>query len=116
MLEASRIAKESGFDDASCQSIATVVSELARNIVKYAGTGQLIIRPLQKGRLIGIEIEAQDRGPGIEDVRRVMKDGFSSGGTLGLGLPSVRRLMDDFKIESRSGGGTSVVARKWRRQ
>lgn len=94
--------------------IATAVSELARNIVKYAGKGEIIIAPVQKGYRVGIEIIAQDRGPGMLNVEQAMTDHFSSGGTLGLGLPGVKRMMDEFEINSVLEQGTRVAIKKWR--
>ena len=107
--------KEFGFDEASCHLLATVAVELARNILKYAGTGHLLVRSLSEGGREGIEIQAKDRGPGIANVEEALVDGFSSGGTLGLGLPGIRRIMDELEIESSPQGGTCIVARKWQR-
>ena len=93
--------------------IATTVSELARNILKYAGSGEICLRRVKKIGGRGIEIEATDRGPGIEDCDVAMQDHFSTSGTLGLGLPAVKRMMDEFSLESTPGEGTRVTARKW---
>ena len=93
--------------------IATAVSELARNILKYAVSGEIRLRQVDGPSGRGIEIEAVDRGPGIEDPEAAMRDHFSSGGTLGLGLPGVRRMMDEFSLESTPGEGTRVTAVKW---
>ena len=113
VMEASRLAREMGFGPQEAQAISTAVSELARNILKYAGTGEVAIEEAQSGRRMGIQIIARDRGPGIADVEAAMQDHFSSGGTLGLGLPGVKRMMDDFEIDSAPGRGTRVVIRKW---
>jgi serine/threonine-protein kinase RsbT len=102
-----------GFDETPSRLIATAVSELARNILKYAGTGEIRLRQVEGRSGRGIEIEAVDRGPGIEDLEAAMRDHFSSGGTLGLGLPGVRRMMDEFSLESTPGEGTRVTAVKW---
>ncbi len=114
VIEVSRFARELGFSANDVQSISTAASELVRNILKYAGNGQLTIKEFRtaNGRS-GIEITVSDRGPGIEDLDAAMQDHFSSAGTLGLGLPGVKRMMDDFEIESEPGKGTRVVVRKY---
>ena len=114
ILEAKRIANLLGFEEGATQMIATAVSELARNILKYAHKGEVIITPLQQGLRSGIEIIAQDRGPGIKDVEQALADHFSSSGTLGLGLPGVKRMMDEFEIHSQLAEGTKVTIKKWR--
>ena len=113
VLESTLYAREAGFDEAPSRMIATAVSELVRNILKYAGTGELRLRRVKGMGCRGIEIEALDRGPGIVDCEAAMRDHFSSGGTLGMGLPGVKRLMDEFSLESTPGEGTRVTARKW---
>jgi len=113
VLESTLYARETGFDETPSRLIATAVSELARNILKYAGTGEVRLRQVQKTRGRGIEIEAIDHGPGIADCEAAMEDHFSSSGTLGLGLPGVKRMMDEFSLESEPGQGTRVTARKW---
>ena len=95
--------------------IVTAVSELARNIIKYATRGEVSIDRIVKDFHVGIEIVARDRGPGISDIEQAIADNYSSGGTLGLGLPGVRRMMDEFEIQSAEGKGTMVRIRKWRR-
>ena len=112
-LETTQYSLAAGFDETPSRMIATAVSELARNILKYAGTGEIRLRQVEGRRGRGVEIEAVDRGPGIEDSEEAMRDHFSSGGTLGLGLPGVRRLMDEFSLESTPGEGTRVTAVKW---
>lgn len=113
IMETERIAKEIGFDTNTAKMITTAVSELARNIIKYAGKGKIIITPLDEELRTGIEITCQDTGPGIANLEEAMQDAFSSSGTLGLGLPGVKRLMDDFEISSTVGKGTKVVIKKW---
>jgi serine/threonine-protein kinase RsbT len=93
--------------------IATAISELARNIVSYARQGEIRLISQNSGKP-GIVIVASDNGPGIEDIRQAMRDGFSSSGSLGLGLPGVRRLVDEFEIASERGKGTTVIAKKWK--
>ena len=113
VLEVSRSAREAGFDRVGCASLSTAASELGRNILKYAVRGELHISPLQRTGRSGLEIVARDRGPGIADVDAALTDHHSTGGTLGLGLPGVRRLMDHFDIETQPGRGTSVTIRKY---
>ncbi len=113
-LEASSAAMGADLDRAAQQMFATAVSELARNIVKYAGTGEIRISEVRTGGRVGVEATARDRGLGIPDVELAMIDSYSTGGTLGLGLPGVRRMMDEFEIDSSPGSGTRVRIRKWR--
>jgi serine/threonine-protein kinase RsbT len=113
VLESTLYSRKAGFDETPSRMIATAVSELVRNILKYAGSGELRLRQVKEPGRRGIEIEVVDRGPGIADCEAAMDDHFSSGGTLGLGLPGVRRMMDEFSLESTPGEGTRVTARKW---
>jgi anti-sigma regulatory factor (Ser/Thr protein kinase) len=108
-------ARKGGLDPMQVSAVATATSELARNIVKYAGTGNLAVSRIDDGEVVGIRIVASDRGPGIENVDSALSDHYSTGGTLGLGLPGVRRLMDEVKIETTSGRGTKVTATLWTR-
>lgn len=115
VMTARYLAAEAGFDETNQVLIATAASELATNIVKYAKEGEVILKIIQRDRRLGIEIIARDDGPGIRDIEQVMQDNFStSKGSLGLGLPSVQRIMDEFKIESQPEHGTIVSALKWR--
>ncbi len=113
ILHANRISQTAQFETVDQSRIATAVSELARNILKYAGHGQIVLRQVRAQGGRGIEIVAGDQGPGIADKDRALSDHFSSGGTLGLGLPGVKRLMDEFSLESAAGSGTRVTVRKW---
>jgi serine/threonine-protein kinase RsbT len=113
VLESTLYCREAGFAEAPGQMIATSVSELVRNILKYAGTGEIRLRRINRMGRRGVEIEAIDHGPGIADCEAAMQDHFSSGGTLGLGLPAVKRMMDEFSLESAPGQGTRVTACKW---
>jgi serine/threonine-protein kinase RsbT len=113
VLETTIYAQQAGFDEAPSRMIATSVSELVRNILKYAGSGEIRLRRVKKIGGSGIEIEAIDHGPGIPDCEAAMQDHFSSSGTLGLGLPAVKRMMDEFSLVSSVGEGTRVTARKW---
>lgn len=103
-----------GFEETDQYLIATAVSELATNMIKYAGRGELTVRFIRNEEHDGFEVMAIDSGPGIKDVEKAMQEHFSTGDSLGLGLPGVKRIMDELYIESRSGSGTQCVARKWR--
>ena len=112
------VAKRLGFGMVDQSRIATAVSELARNVVRYAtdGRGDVHIRPLMSPpHGAGIEIVVHDDGPGIADIEQAMGEGFSSGTGLGMGLPGTRRLMDEMEIDSALGRGTTITIRKWRR-
>ncbi|MFN8636212.1 MAG: anti-sigma regulatory factor [Chloroflexota bacterium] len=114
---AREVARQLGFGVVDQSRIATAVSELARNVVSYAtdGHGAVAIRELGGSGRVGIEIVVADEGPGIVDVGQALRDGFTSGGGMGMGLPGTRRLMDEMVIESAPGRGTTVTIRKWRR-
>lgn len=103
-----------GFSASDATLIATAISELARNIVTYARKGEIRLQSIQNSAHAGIVVVAADDGPGIPDLRQAMRDGFSTSGSLGLGLPGVRRLMDEFEIVSQTGRGTTVTVKKWR--
>lgn len=106
-------AKTADFSLTKQYMVATAVSELATNIHSYAGKGEVTIRALERETEKGIEIVAEDSGPGISDVEAAMQDGFTTSDGLGLGLPGVKRLMDEFVIETEPGAGTRITARKW---
>ncbi|RKD73206.1 serine/threonine-protein kinase RsbT [Sinobaca qinghaiensis] len=113
------LAKEIGFGSVDQARVTTAISELARNIYLYAEKGEIIIETIEQyhssGAKKGIKITAKDRGPGIKNIREVMEDGFTTSGGLGAGLPGVKRLMDDFDIDSVVGEGTVITAVKWLR-
>ncbi len=102
-----------GFPATDRVLVSTAISELARNIVRYATSGEIILRLVDDGGKRGVEVLAADTGPGILDVTLAMRDGFSTSRSLGLGLPGVRRIMDEFEISSEWGRGTTVTTRKW---
>jgi serine/threonine-protein kinase RsbT len=110
------LAAELGFSATDVVRIATAISELARNVLSYAASGEIRLEPVHSRNRCGIAIVASDRGPGIADIERAMEDAYSTSGGLGLGLPGVRRLMDEFTIVSAVGRGTTVSATKWCRQ
>ena len=113
---ARELASDLGFDVTSQTLIATAISELARNILKYACSGEIILRPAARNGAPGLTIIASDEGPGITDVALAMTDGFSTGHGLGLGLPGAKRLMDDFDLVSGVGSGTTVTTTRWVRR
>jgi serine/threonine-protein kinase RsbT len=94
--------------------IITAASEIARNMLKYAGGGKVIIEVVSKGRENGIRLIFRDEGPGIPDIKKAMIDGFSTGKSLGLGLPGTKRLVSEFDIQSEVGKGTTVTITKWK--
>jgi serine/threonine-protein kinase RsbT len=108
------LAAELGFSATDSTLIATAISELARNIVSYARKGEITVKTIHGPSRQGILVIASDDGPGIADVLQAMRDGFSTSGSLGLGLPGVRRLMDEFQIASQPGHGTTVTVKKWK--
>jgi serine/threonine-protein kinase RsbT len=111
--QAKQLGETIGLTGTDAVIIATAVSEIGRNAVVYAGEGEALLRIVHAGRKRGIQIEVSDHGPGIPDVSLAMQDGFTTGGSLGLGLPGARRLMDDFEVESQVGQGTTVTMCKW---
>lgn len=112
-VRAKAIAEALGFNYMDQTRIATAVSELARNAYQYAGKGKMTIKPLNKQGRKGMEMVVEDHGPGIENLDRAMKGGYSTGGGLGMGLSGSKRLMDEFYIKTKSNEGTSVTVRKW---
>jgi len=107
------MATELGFDGSDLTLIATAISEVARNIVTHAKSGEISLSPLSQNGKHGILIVANDAGPGIPDVSRAMQYGYSTAKGLGVGLPGAKWLMDEFEIESKVGNGTKVTMRKW---
>jgi len=112
--EGRALAHRLGLSGSNQTIIATAISELARNILLYAKRGEVRVGIVESNGREGILVVASDAGPGIADLERALQMGFSTSGSLGLGLPGVRRLMDEFRIESRAGKGTTVTARKWK--
>ena len=103
-----------GFSSGEATMVATAISELARNIVLYALRGEMVFCHESDGEKPILVITARDEGDGIADVRQAMQDGYSTTGRLGVGLPGVKRLMDEFEISSIVGRGTVVVVKKWK--
>jgi serine/threonine-protein kinase RsbT len=109
------IAARIGFSRADQALIATAISELARNIVNYALRGEIDIAKVTRGTRLGVQVIARDYGPGIEDLEAAMTDGYSTGNSLGLGLPGTKRIVDEFDIQSTPGSGVTVKIIKWLR-
>jgi len=111
--EARRLAASLGFGPADAEAVALAASELAMNLHRYAPGGTLTLRVVEEeDARRGVEIESTDDGPGIDDPDLALQDGYTTSGGLGSGLPSARRLMDDFDL-STAPTGTRIVARKW---
>ncbi len=109
------LATELGFVSTDSTLLATAISELARNIIRYAKYGEILVASIQSGDRVGITVVARDKGPGIANISLAMQDGFSTSGGLGLGLPGVKRLMDEFHLASDANTGTTVTIKKWKR-
>jgi serine/threonine-protein kinase RsbT len=113
--EGRRLAATLGFSSTEQTLLATAISELARNIVNYAGKGQVVLSSVEQAGRRGVVIVASDQGPGIADPDLAMRDGYSTGNSLGVGLPGARRLVDEFELQSALGVGTTVTLKKWLR-
>lgn len=114
LLSVKKYAGLAGFNEIQCALVTTAVSELITNIFKYAGRGSIHMDLISQGDRQGIRILAEDDGPGIADIGLAMNESYSSGDSLGLGLPSVKRIMDSFEIQSAAGMGTRIQVVKWR--
>lgn len=111
--EGRQLAKETGFGPVDLARVATAISELARNIYNYARPGTIELTQVRQGSRRGLQVTALDQGPGIPNIEEAMRDGYTTSGGLGAGLPGTRRLVDEFEIESAPGEGTRVTVRKW---
>lgn len=107
-------AVELGFNLVDQTKVVTAASELARNTLQYGGGGHVVIESLEEGGRRGLRLAFEDTGPGIADLDQALKDGFTTGSGLGLGLGGARRLSNEFHIESHPGSGTRVVIVRWR--
>lgn len=103
-----------GFSLVDQTKIVTAASELARNAIEYGGGGEVEIVEVLNGARKGVRLVFSDQGPGIADIELAMKDGYTSGNGLGLGLGGAKRLSSEFAIESRPGAGTRVTITRWR--
>ena len=109
------LATELGFEGVDLTLIAAAISEVARNIVEYAASGEILFQIMDRCPDPGLRIVASDQGPGIPDVNQAMQHGYSTRSGLGVGLPGAKLLMDEFHIESNVGVGTTVTMTKWLR-
>jgi serine/threonine-protein kinase RsbT len=109
-----RLAANLDFSPADITVISTAILEVARNVLRYARRGDLLLHPIQKRGRVGLAVVAQDKGPGIADVSEALRDGHGAAG--GLGLASARRLMDEFRVRTSPGHGTTITMRKWTRR
>ena len=107
------LAEALGFRPIDQTRLATVTSELARNVIKYAKRGRLHAQPTQALRGVGLRLIFEDEGPGIPNIDAAMRDGFSTGRGLGKGLPGSKRLVHEFQIESTAGSGTRITIVRW---
>ncbi|HEY7496726.1 MAG TPA: anti-sigma regulatory factor [Candidatus Tectomicrobia bacterium] len=110
------VAGQLGFGITDVTRIVTAASELARNAFLYAGAGVMRWQVLTPGSGQGLELTFEDKGPGIADIEQALREGYTTSGGLGLGLPGAKRLMDETEIHSEVGKGTTVVVRKWLRR
>ena len=108
------LAQERRFDTFATAALTTATSELTRNVWMHGGGGAAIIEEVTRQGRTGIRIEFRDRGPGIPDIERVLRGGYSTARSMGLGLSGSRRLVDEFSIESIVGQGTTIVIAKWK--
>jgi serine/threonine-protein kinase RsbT len=113
--KARELAAGLGFTGTDLTLLATAISEIARNITTYAKRGEVCIAAVRRGGRRGVKVVASDNGPGIADVELALRDGYTSGKGLGLGLPGARRLMDEFEIDTEVGRGTTITMLKWGR-
>ena len=107
-------AVELGFSLVDQTKIVTATSELARNTLDYGGGGTVLIEILQEGGRKGVRLTFEDHGPGIPDIEQALRDGYTSGGGLGMGLGGARRLANEFSIKSAPGEGTTVAITRWK--
>jgi serine/threonine-protein kinase RsbT len=109
------LAVAGGFSMTEQTLIATAISEVARNIVEYAERGEIALSVVERNGRCGLVVVAEDHGPGIEDPSLAMRDGYSTGNSLGMGLPGAKRLMDEFNLDTGVGRGTIITMKKWAR-
>jgi serine/threonine-protein kinase RsbT len=110
---AREVARKAGLSETAIDRLATAISEIARNTFVHAGAGEMFLDMVEEAGRRGVVVTARDAGPGISEPARAMQDGYSTAKTLGLGLASARRLVDDFQLVSVPGTGTTVVLKKW---
>ena len=103
-----------GFSLVDQTKVVTAASELARNTLDYGGGGEVVMEQLGNGARTGLRLTFKDQGPGIADVEQALRDGYTSGNGLGLGLGGAKRLSNEFNIDTKPGGGTRVMITRWR--
>jgi serine/threonine-protein kinase RsbT len=108
------LAERLGFSLVDQTKLVTAASELARNTIDYGGGGVVRLELIENGVRRGVRLTFEDQGPGIPDVALALKDGYTSGGGLGLGLGGARRLVNDFSIDSSPGAGTRIMIARWK--
>jgi serine/threonine-protein kinase RsbT len=113
--KARELAADCGFSKPDQTIVALAVSEIARNIISYARSGRMLFSVLQRDSQRGIQVIAEDEGPGIPNIELAMRDGYSTARSLGMGLPGAKRVMDEFDLRSELGSGTTVTMTKWLR-
>lgn len=109
------VATQVGFGTTDVTRIVTAASELARNIFQYAGKGTMHWRPVEENGRAGLELRFVDQGPGIADISLALREGYSTGEGLGLGLSGAKRLMDEMEMQSSPAQGTKITVKKWRK-
>ncbi|MEH1986013.1 MULTISPECIES: anti-sigma regulatory factor [unclassified Nostoc] len=109
-----QLSVEIGFGLVDQTKIITAASELARNTLDYGGGGTVKVETLQEGRRRGLRLTFEDRGPGISDIELALKDGFTTGSGLGMGLGGAKRLANEFEIQSAVGEGTRIIIVRWK--
>lgn len=107
------LSEQIGFSSTQQTLVATAISEIARNMIQYAGAGEILMRVVDEPEKRGLEVTATDNGPGIPNIEKAMADGYTTGGGMGLGLSGARRLMDEFEIHSKLNEGTVIIMKKW---
>jgi serine/threonine-protein kinase RsbT len=108
------LALQAGFSLVDQTKIITAASEIARNTLDYGGGGELTLELLRDGARRGLRLTFTDRGPGISDIEQALKDGYTTGNGLGLGLSGAKRLSNEFAIDSRPGAGTKITLARWK--
>ncbi len=108
------LALQLGFESVDATLIAAAISEVSRNIVEYAKSGEIVLQSSRNGTKAGLCVVASDHGPGIPDIGQALQYGYSTRRGLGVGLPGAKLLMDEFDIVSQVGEGTTITMKKWR--
>jgi serine/threonine-protein kinase RsbT len=107
------LAVQEGLSKNAIDALVTATSEIVRNVVVHAKAGEFLLGAVQEVHRHGVVVVVRDKGPGIANIEQALRDGYSTGGGLGLGLSGAKRLMDEFELASRAGGGTTVIMKKW---